>query len=76
LDFDPDADLDFLKEFASDIKERIRSRKNREQLLRQMKESFSNTIQLSPPRVCVSEDAQSELERLSAEYLPGKSHSA
>lgn len=74
LDFDPDADMDFLRAFAGDIREQIRSRENREPMLQQMRESFSNSIQLSTPRVCVSEDPLSELDRLSAQYLPGEDH--
>ena len=50
LDFDPNADMDFLTAFARDIREQIRNRENREQMLQQMKEFFSNSIQLSTPK--------------------------
>jgi hypothetical protein len=76
LRFDPDADIEFLKAFAKEVAEQIRNREKREQMLQQMKESFSNSIQLSTPRVCVSEDPLSELEQLSAQYLPSEDHSA
>lgn len=76
LDFDPNADVDFLKAFARDIREQIRSQENRKQMLQQMKESFSNNIQLSTSRECVAQDPLSELEQLSVQYLPGEDHSA
>lgn len=75
LRFDPNADMELLKEFATDIGEQIRNREKREQMLQLMKESFSNSIQLSTPRVCVCEDPVTELEKLSALYLPGYDHS-
>jgi hypothetical protein len=70
LKFDPDADLDLLQALADDIQDQIRSRATREPLLQQMKESFSTSIQLSPPQVCISEDPLSELEQLRTKYLP------
>jgi hypothetical protein len=70
LRLDPNADTEVLTEFATDVGEQIRNREKREQMLQQMKESFSNIIQLSASRVCVSEDPTSELEKLSAQYLP------
>jgi hypothetical protein len=76
LRFDPDADVDFLKTFAKDIREQILNPERREQILQQMKESFSNSIQLSTLQVCVSENPISEFEKLSAEYLPGEEYSA
>jgi hypothetical protein len=76
LRFDPNADMDFLQAFASDIEEQIGKRGKREQMLQHLKESFSNSIQLSTPQVCVSEDPLSELEKLSSQYLPSEEHSA
>ena len=69
LDFDPNADVDFLNAFAEDVSKQIRRPENRGQLLQYMEDTFSNNIQLSTPRVCVSEDPDSELDRLSGEYL-------
>jgi hypothetical protein len=69
--FDPNADLEFLKEFATDIEEQIRNREKREQMLQLMKDSFSNSIRLSTPRVCICEDPLTELDKLSTRYLPG-----
>lgn len=66
---DPNADLDFLNAFATEISRLIRDREKRQQILQQAKDSFSNNIQISEPRVGVSEDPQSEFERLRAVYL-------
>jgi hypothetical protein len=73
--FDPNADLDFLREFARDRKEWIAEREKREQMLEQIKASFSNSIQLSTPQTCVCDDPLAELERLSLQYLMVAGHS-
>ena len=75
LRFDPNADTETLMEFATDVGEQIRNREKRRQMLQLMKESFSNSIQLSTPRVCVCEDPVAELDKLSARYLRGYDHS-
>jgi hypothetical protein len=75
LRLDPNADLDFLDVFAMDTRERVRNKEKREQMLEQMWESFSNSIQLSMPVTCSCEDPISELERLSAQYLGSDGHS-
>jgi hypothetical protein len=70
LRFDPNADMDFLNAFARDIGEQLGDPEKREHILQHMNESFSNSIQLSTPQICVSEDPSAELEQLSAQYLP------
>ena len=75
LRLDPNADTEVLMEFATDVGEQIRNREKRKQMLQLMKESFSNSIQLSTPHVCVCEDPVAELDKLSARYLPGYDHS-
>jgi len=76
LRFDPNADVDFLNAFARDIGEQVGNPGKRGYILQHMKESFSNSIQLSTPQVCISADPSSELEQLSAQYLPSEEHSA
>ncbi|MGA3091544.1 MAG: DUF3037 domain-containing protein [Terriglobales bacterium] len=70
LRLDPNADLELLKDFATDMGEQIRDPEKRVQMLLLMKSSFSNIIQLSTPRVCVSDDPPSELDKLTWQYLP------
>jgi hypothetical protein len=76
LRLDPNADVDLLKALATNIREQIGNREKREQMLQNMKESFSNSIQLSEPQICVSDDPSSELEKLSSQYLPTEVYSA
>ena len=73
--FDPNADLDFLREFARDSKEWITEREKRQQMLEPIKESFSNSIQPSTPQTCVCDDPLAELERLSLQFLMSVGHS-
>jgi len=76
LRFDPNADLNYLKAFARDIREQIDNPQKRQQMLQQMKQTFSNSIQLSTPQICFAEDPLSELEKMCSQYLPSEDHSA
>jgi Protein of unknown function (DUF3037) len=67
--FDEDADIEMLRATASDIEEQLKTPVCREYLLRMMEDSFSNAIQLSPRRECVTEDPSSEIESLAHRYL-------
>jgi hypothetical protein len=44
-------------------------------MLEQIKESFSNSVQLSTPQTCICDDPLAELERLSLQYLMIAGHS-
>jgi hypothetical protein len=76
LALDTDADIELLEASLKSIGEQIRNSEHREQMLQQMKESFSNVIRLSEPRVCVSENPRAEFEILRAQLLHDKNHSA
>ena len=71
LRLDPNADLDFLNATAREIREKIRHREKREHIVQQIKDSFSNNLQISEPRVSICDDPLAQFERLSGQYLPG-----
>jgi hypothetical protein len=66
---DPQADVDMLEALERDIRKRLVSREDREILLRQMEDSFSNVIQLSPTQRCLAEDPVAEIEAVASIYL-------
>jgi hypothetical protein len=66
---DPQADVDLLEALERDIRKRLASREDREILLRQMEDSFSNVIQLSPTQRCLAEDPVAEIEAVASIYL-------
>jgi hypothetical protein len=66
---DPQADVEMLVALGRDLRARLAAPWDREVLLRTMKESFSNTIQLSPVRRCQAEDPAREIETLASMYL-------
>jgi hypothetical protein len=68
---DPDADIEMLEALGRDIEGQFRRCKG-EEILKTMKDSFSNAIELSPGRVCLVNDPAKEIEKLGSQYL-GKS---
>ena len=66
---DPQADVEMLVALGREVRGRLAAPQDREVLLRTMKESFSNTIQLSPVRRCQAEDPAREIETLASMYL-------
>jgi len=66
---DPQADVEMLEALERDIHKRLASREDREILLRQMEDSFSNAIQLSPTQKCLAEDPVAEIEAMASMYL-------
>jgi hypothetical protein len=66
---DPQADLDMLEALERDIRKRLGSREDRAVLLRQMEDSFSNAIQLSPTERCLADDPVTEIEAVASMYL-------
>ena len=49
--------------------ELARGHECRESLLRRLNDSFSNLIQIAPPKACLTESPQQEVEVLSKLYL-------
>lgn len=68
--FHPQADLELLRELQSYFEQRIRE--NEEHLgeyVREMQESYSNLIQVTAPRPCLTGDPQAEMRNLFARYV-------
>ncbi|MGA9542094.1 MAG: DUF3037 domain-containing protein [Candidatus Sulfotelmatobacter sp.] len=66
---DPDADVEMLAAMERDIRSQIGTAHDREVLLRQMEDSFSNAIQASPTKRCLVEDPAREIEVMASLYL-------
>jgi len=66
---DPDADVEVLDALRREIQILWCDPNNRTGLLRMMEDSWSNMIQLSDARSCVTEDPAREVERLASLYL-------
>jgi hypothetical protein len=66
---DPAADLEMLAAMENDIRARLESAKDRERLLRMMRESFSGSIQASAPNACLTDSPEREVEELARLYL-------
>lgn len=70
---DPDADVEMLRQLEADIRQRLKvPPKKRAELLRQIQDSLSNTIQISEPKACLTSDPAHELDRLAKSYLERK----
>jgi hypothetical protein len=68
--FHPQADLEFLRELQDDFEQQIdRNESDLEGFIHQMQESFSNLVQVTPPRPCLLRDPQSEIQDLFARYV-------
>jgi Protein of unknown function (DUF3037) len=68
--FHPQADLDFLRELQQDFEQRIDEHSaDLEGYVRWMNDSFSNLIQLAPPRTCLLHDPQAEIQELFDRYV-------
>ena len=49
---DPDSDVEMLEALLTDIKHRLSSKDERPNMVRQMEDSFSNVVQISPRQKC------------------------
>ncbi len=68
--FHPQADLELLRELQSDFEQQIDDSGNElEALVARMADSFSNLIQLAPPRTCLLREPQAELAGLFERYV-------
>lgn len=67
---DPDADIEMLQALESEIRSQLaHSDDSRELLLKKITDSFSNTVQLSGMKGCLTESPQAEIETLARHYL-------
>lgn len=66
---DPQVDVEVLEAIERDFHRRLASLEDRVPLLRQMEDSFSNLIQLSPTQKCLAEDPVAEIEAIASIYL-------
>lgn len=69
LALDPGADIGLMKGLAREIRDKLHAGEQREQMLLVMEDSFSNAIQLSPRKGCLTEDPAIEIEALASQYL-------
>ena len=67
--FDKHADITTLRAIASGIEHELREPSRRVRFFRRMKDSFSNSIQLSPRHACVTQNIETELKSLARQYL-------
>jgi Protein of unknown function (DUF3037) len=67
--FDPDSDLEMLRALLTEIKDRLLSRDERAEMIRQMEDSFSNVIQVSQRRKCPVAPSPETFEAFARELL-------
>src|ERR1700691_4422387 len=68
---DPQADVEMLAALERDARGQLATVQDRAVLLRRLEDSFSNVIQLSPTKGCVTEDPVMEIEAMASMYLEG-----
>src|SRR5258706_5922138 len=66
---DPDADVEMLQALEESVRAQIARAEDREKFLRMMNESFSGTIQVSPPSACLTEAPAREIDELARMYV-------
>lgn len=66
---DPQADIGLLSTLESDIRNQLMDVRDREVLIRRIEDSFSNLVQLSGVKGCLTEDPAEELKLLTSLYL-------
>jgi hypothetical protein len=66
---DPQADVEMLAALEREIRGQLATTRDREVLLRRLKDSFSNVIQLSAAKGCLAEDPVAEMEAMASMYL-------
>jgi len=66
----PQADTEFFKLLQADFEDQIKLRKeDPERFLLEMQQSYSNLIQLSPPRQCLTPNLRAQLQDLFERYV-------
>ena len=64
---DPDADTTMLEALEAEV--RLRLMEDGQPLMKALEDSFSNLLQITPPRACLAESVPAELEQLMALYV-------
>jgi hypothetical protein len=59
-----DADLDYFHFLETDIRDHLQSGVRRDELLTKMHDCFGNSVQISPNRECLAEDAEAAMDLL------------
>ncbi len=68
--FHPRADLEFLRDLQHEFRQQIDEHKDDlNGYLRYIQDTFSNLIQIAPPRTCLVRNAQTEIKGLFARYV-------
>jgi Protein of unknown function (DUF3037) len=66
---DPNIDVEMLEALGREMERRLKDIRQRALLLREMMDSYSNTLQLSPIRQCVAENPAEELKDLAKKLV-------
>lgn len=69
LAVDPDADTELLTQLTREIWDKLQVLDKREEMLLQMQDSWSNTVQISVGKGCLTKDPVTEIEILALQYL-------
>src|SRR5579862_4962057 len=68
---DPQADIDMLEAMEQEIRGQLREMRSRDILLRKLQDSFSNLLQISPAKACLTEEPLREMRVLAQIYFEG-----
>jgi hypothetical protein len=72
---DPAADVEMLEAMEAEIRTRLKEGgADRERILHLLRDSFSNTVQVTAPTACLTDSPEDELQRLTEIYLVTKRH--
>ena len=69
LCLDPQADIEMLQAMERDIRRRVVDVRDCESVMRWLNDSFSNLVQLSESKGCLTEDPAKEIEAMAGMYL-------
>ena len=67
--FDPQAEIDVLQAIEADIRGRVVEARNCEEVIKVLNDSFSNAIQLTEAKGCLTDDPAKEIEEMARIYL-------
>lgn len=66
---DAQADTDFLESLGAEIRDRLRTSEDRNDILKRIQDSFSNAVQTSEAQACLAESPIEEADALARLYL-------
>jgi hypothetical protein len=69
LCLDPQADIETLQAMEGEIRRRVEEVRNCEQVMRSLNDSFSNLIQVSGSKGCLTDDPEREIETMARLYF-------